>query len=141
MSIILIITSNVRPFSCPIICTDIYYRPQRSWGKVIFSQACVILFTGGDLPQCMLGYHTPPWTRHPPDQAPTRPRTPQDHAPPPRCRACWEIWSMHRWYASYWNAILFTMLLFSLTPPTMIDTISSLADNNNNLFTLSYSIS
>ena len=25
----------------------IYYRPQRSWGKVIFSQACVILFTGG----------------------------------------------------------------------------------------------
>ena len=24
-----------------------YYRPQRSWGKVIFSQACVILFRGG----------------------------------------------------------------------------------------------
>ena len=23
------------------------YRPQRSWGKVIFSQECVILFTGG----------------------------------------------------------------------------------------------
>ena len=23
------------------------YRPQRSWGKVMFSQACVILFTGG----------------------------------------------------------------------------------------------
>ena len=23
-----------------------YYRPQRSWGKVIFSKACVILFTG-----------------------------------------------------------------------------------------------
>ena len=22
-----------------------YYRPQRSWGKVMFSQACVILFT------------------------------------------------------------------------------------------------
>ena len=40
------------------------YRPQRSWGKVIFSQACVILFTGGILPQCMLGYHTPQ-TRHP----------------------------------------------------------------------------
>ena len=27
------------------ICV-IYYRPQRSWGKVIFSQAAVILFTG-----------------------------------------------------------------------------------------------
>ena len=26
---------------------DVYYRPQRSSGKVIFSQACVILFTGG----------------------------------------------------------------------------------------------
>ena len=25
----------------------IYYRPQRSWGKVIFSQAFVILLTGG----------------------------------------------------------------------------------------------
>ena len=24
-----------------------HYRPQRSWGKVIFSQACVIMFTGG----------------------------------------------------------------------------------------------
>ena len=24
----------------------LYYRPQRSWGKVIFSQASVILFTG-----------------------------------------------------------------------------------------------
>ena len=24
-----------------------FYRPQRSWGKVIFSQVCVILFTGG----------------------------------------------------------------------------------------------
>ena len=23
------------------------YRPQRSWGKVMFSRACVILFTGG----------------------------------------------------------------------------------------------
>ena len=25
----------------------LYYRPQRSWGKVIFSQASVILLTGG----------------------------------------------------------------------------------------------
>ena len=24
----------------------VFYRPQRSWGKVIFSQASVILFTG-----------------------------------------------------------------------------------------------
>ena len=26
-----------------------HYRPQRSWGKVIFSQASVILLTGGGL--------------------------------------------------------------------------------------------
>ena len=26
-----------------------FYRPQRSWDKVIFSQASVILFTGGGL--------------------------------------------------------------------------------------------
>ena len=31
------------------------YHPQRSWGKVIFSQASVILLTRGGLPQCMLG--------------------------------------------------------------------------------------
>ena len=45
-----------------------HYRPQRSWGKVIFSQASVILFTGGGLPQCMLGYHTP-WQEDPPGKA------------------------------------------------------------------------
>ena len=27
-----------------------FYRPQRSWGKVIFSQASVILLTGGGVP-------------------------------------------------------------------------------------------
>ena len=27
--------------------TTFYYRPQRSWGKVIFSQVSVILFMGG----------------------------------------------------------------------------------------------
>ena len=69
-----------------------FYRPKRSWGKVIFSQACVILFTGGGLPQCMLGYHPqsrhPPWTRHPPSTdtpmgADTpRPGTPQSRHPP-----------------------------------------------------------
>ena len=45
--------------------TVYYYRPQRSWGKVIFSQASMILFMGG-LPQCMLGYHPPGPGRHPP---------------------------------------------------------------------------
>ena len=62
-----------------------YYRPQRSWGKVIFSQARVILFTGG-LPQCMLGYQTLPdqtpldQAQPPPDQAP-----PGSRHPPMQC--------------------------------------------------------
>ena len=52
-----------------------YYRPQRRWAKVIFSQACVknsVHGGGGCLPQCMLGYttttreQTPPQSRHPP---------------------------------------------------------------------------
>ena len=43
-----------------------YYRPQRKWAKVIFSQACVknsVHRGGGCLPQCMLGYTPPPGSR------------------------------------------------------------------------------
>ena len=80
----------------------IYYRPQRSWGKVIFSQACVILFTGGVClsacwdttpppgPGIPLGPGTPPGpgtlfprTRHPPGPG-TPPGT--RHPPPSRTR-------------------------------------------------------
>ena len=32
-------------------CSLLYCRPQRSWGKVMFSHVCVILFTGGLLSQ------------------------------------------------------------------------------------------
>ena len=81
---LLLVTKNVHPQYSPasfthtvkviIFANDTFdlYRPQRSWGKVMFSQACVILFTGGCLPQCMLGYHTlpgadTPWEQtHPP---------------------------------------------------------------------------
>ena len=104
-----------------------YYRPQRSWGKVMFSQACVILFMGGVcLPQCMLGYtpweQTPPPDQAPPpwDQAPppgTR-QTPGADTPPTRhppwCRACWEIRSSRGRYASYWNVILLLIKTFGL---------------------------
>ena len=105
-----------------------FYRPQRSWGKVMFLHESVILFTGGSAP-LHAGIHTPPGpgTPHPlgPDTPPgTRhtsplgPGTPQDQAPPwdqvpprtmhpPRHSACWEIWATSGWYASYWNAILF----------------------------------
>ena len=48
-----------------------YYRPQRSWGKVMFLQVCVILFTGGST-----------WPGIPPG---TR-CTPRDQVQPPRTR-------------------------------------------------------
>ena len=89
-----------------------------------------ILYTEGDLPQCMLGYHPPPRPgRHPPwNQAgtPPRPGTPlgpgtpwtrqalrprPGRHPSPRSRACWEIRSTSGRYASYWNAILLSDLI------------------------------
>ena len=88
------------------------YRPQRSWGKVMFLQVSVILLTGGCLAQCMLGYtaptppeqtppplgaeETPPWeqtppgSRHPPEQTPpweqTPPRADTPEQTPPQSR-------------------------------------------------------
>ena len=49
-----------------------FYRPQRSWGKVIFSVACVknsVHMGGGGLPHCMLG-HIPPRSRPPGSRPP-----------------------------------------------------------------------
>ena len=55
------------------------YRPQRSWGKVMFLQVCVILFTGG-VPDQVL----PPGTRYTPqDQVPPQPGTPPGTRYPP----------------------------------------------------------
>ena len=82
-----------------------YYRPQRSWGKVIFSQASVILFTGGIcLSACWDTTPPPPRTRQAPSQDQVPPGT---RNPPPQSRAYWEIRSTSRRYAFYWNAILF----------------------------------
>ena len=52
----------------------------------MFLLVCVILFTGGGLPQCMLGYHPPeggipPGRRHPPPPPPGT-MHPWDHASP-----------------------------------------------------------
>ena len=118
-----------------------YYRPQRSWAKVMFLQASVILSTGECLPQCMLGYHPPgsghplgadtppgantprdqtsPGGRHPPPGADTPPGTrhplPGADTPPgttpPPQEADSGIWSTSGRYASYWNAFMFAMQL------------------------------
>ena len=78
------------------------YRPQRSCGKAMFSQASVILFTGeGEfIPACTgadthpSGIHSP-WTDTPMGRPPPLSRhQPDDH--------CSER------YASYWDAFLLT---------------------------------
>ena len=64
-----------------VLPTNIY-RPQRSWAKVIFSQASVCPQGGGEgcLPQCMLGYT--PRDQTPPRADPTREQTPpRDQTP------------------------------------------------------------
>ena len=68
------ITNMVHRYSRPILNknTDMHnYRPQRSLGKVMFSQACVILFTGGvsasvpaEIPPPSADTHS--GSRHPP---------------------------------------------------------------------------
>ena len=60
------------------------YHPQRSWGKVIFSQVSVILFTGGGVCLSACGDTTPQQGRPPLDKAdsPTARQTPLARRPP-----------------------------------------------------------
>ena len=96
-----------------------FYRPQRSWAKVIFLQASVCPQGEGEgcLPQCMLGY-PPPWDTdppgpgthpqeqtHPPHQAPPLGADPPGPGTPPREADCSIRLTSSR-YASYWNAFL-----------------------------------
>ena len=64
------------------------YRPQRSWGKVMFLQASVILLMGVCLPQCMLEYTPIAQDQVHPPRPGTPPKTrctiPQGQAHPPR---------------------------------------------------------
>ena len=57
----------------PICHSPNIYRPQRSWGKVIFSQASVILLTGGEV--CLSAC----WDTNPPP--PPRADTPRADTP------------------------------------------------------------
>ena len=78
------------------------YRPQRTFGKVMFSQMSVILSTRGVcLADTSLGRHTAPWVgtplgRHTPRQTPSWVDPPDDH-----CSGR---------YASYWNAFLLSVI-------------------------------
>ena len=111
------------------------YRPQRSWGKVMFLQASMILLTGGVcLSAC---WDIPPRSRHPhprADSPPPQEQTPppqsrlppQEQTPPPQHRACWEIRSTRGRYASYWNAILLTKF-FHPVPVGFVGTVQLVA--------------
>ena len=71
-----------------ILVFSYFYRPQRSWGKVMFLHVSVILFTGGGGGGGTV-CPTACWD-----------------TPPPQRSAYWEIWATSGQYASYWNAIL-----------------------------------
>ena len=43
----MLLVTQLNNYSKCLDFANVYYRPQRSWGKVIFSQASVILSTGG----------------------------------------------------------------------------------------------
>ena len=71
---------------------------------------------------------TPPGTRQAPLPRPGR-HTPPDQATPdqagsPQSRACWEIRSTSRQYASYWNAILLVKKINVPSPGVQILSLS-----------------
>ena len=110
------------PGGVPTAKIAIITARKRSLGQGnIFTPVCHSVHRGWGLPQCMLGYHPltlgpgTPW-----DQAPPGPGPPGD---PPGSRhpllpqeqsRHWEIRSMSRRYASYWNAILFSNFCLKL---------------------------
>ena len=73
----------------------LYYRPQRSWGKVMFLQASVILLTrGGGSASVHAGIPQPPWSRHPPGADPPE-HTPSWEQTPPEQTPPWEHTAPH----------------------------------------------
>ena len=135
-------TSHPVKLSLPYLLQYIY-RPQRSWGKVIFSQACVILFTGGG---CMLGCPKgadTPGSRHSPREQKPPPweQTPLLEQTPPGSR--YPLGSRHPpstehagRYASYWNANLFT-LSFTLLNFTRCKILGQMSANSHYFLHLS----
>ena len=56
-----------------LIPSSNFYRPQRSWGKVMFLHVSVILLTGGVSASVHAGIHHPPWKQTPTPGADTSP--------------------------------------------------------------------
>ena len=94
----------------------VYYRPQRSCGKVMFLHLCVILFTGAV--SATPPGQTPPWAdtiplgRHLPVD--TTQQTPPALVNFPTFLFQAGIRSTSGWYASYWNAFFFSGKMFCM---------------------------
>ena len=83
-----------------------FYRPQRSWAKVMFLQASLILLKTGGSASVHAGIPHPPGRRHPP------PHPPLKETPP-------GIRSMSGRYASYWNAFFYILDSMHSFPNTL----------------------
>ena len=107
----------VKNYQLSIIMITLFYRMQRSWGKVIFSEECV----KNSVHRGDRSHGTPPRQAHPPGRytpGQVHPRrqvhppgryTPRQVHPPGR----YTPWSRSGRYASYWNAFLFLFLLLA----------------------------
>ena len=105
---------------------EYFYRPQRSWAKVIFLQASVILSTGGVSASVDAGIPPPrsrhppgsrhPGSRHPPEQTPTGADTPPKETPAYGQRAAGtHPTGMHSCLFKFWRTkVLFVRLLITL---------------------------
>ena len=112
------INQILKPLSCVLLyfssllssylrSNGVFTARKRGLGQGnIFSSVCREFCIHGGLPQCMLWYHLPPRSRHPPTSHHPWEQTPPPSRHPPSS-ACWEIRSISWWYVSYWNAILF----------------------------------
>ena len=83
----------LRPLNCypappPPPNASYFYRPQRSWAKVIFSQACVknSVHRGGRVSASVHAGIPPPRTRHTPLPRPGTHPPGTRHTPPPQSR-------------------------------------------------------
>ena len=96
-----------------LIGWSIYYRPQRSCGRIMFLHLSVILFTRGSQtpppgqtpPGKTPPRQTPPPGRHPPGQTPPQADTSPRQTPPGQTPPGDDHCSGR--YTSYWNAFLF----------------------------------
>ena len=85
----------VKNYHLSIIMITLFYRMQRSWGKVIFSEECV----KNSVHRGDRSHGTPPRQVHPRAGTPPGQVHPQAGTPPGR----YTPWSMSGRYASYWN--------------------------------------